>query len=154
MPVGFGGHVLKSKGRQHDNLVHLKKSIVRVNADTNCLAQALVIAIAKVQNDTNYEAYRKGRKIRPEVQRLLERTGIDLSSGGGIPELERFQDHFTDQYKIVVYGGLNSDSISRASSTRRKDSIFYCMMQIVTHVINNLTGAMAKCFVCHACGKG
>jgi hypothetical protein len=101
VPVGFGGNGLKSKVRQLDTMAHLKKSIVRANADKNYLAHALLIAIAKVQNDPNYAAYRKGRKIRPEVQRLLETTDIDLSSGGGIPELERFRDHFRAQYKIV-----------------------------------------------------
>jgi hypothetical protein len=70
---------------------------VRVNADEKCLAHALVIAIAKVQNDPDYEAYRKGRKIRPKVQRLLATTGIDLSRSGAIPELEGFQDHFLDE---------------------------------------------------------
>jgi hypothetical protein len=109
MPVGFSR--VKSKGRQLYTMAHLKKSIVHVNAEENCLAHALVKAIAKVENDPNYTAYPKGRKIRPEVQRLLETTGIDLSSGGGIPELEQFQDHFRDQYKIIVYGGLNCDSI-------------------------------------------
>jgi hypothetical protein len=66
MPVGLGG--VKTKGRQLDTMAHLKSSIVRVNAETNCLAHALVIAIAKVDNDPNYNAYRKGRKIRPVVQ--------------------------------------------------------------------------------------
>jgi hypothetical protein len=51
----FGGHGLKSKGRQLDTLAHLKRSIVLVNADNNCLAHALVVAIAKVENDPNYK---------------------------------------------------------------------------------------------------
>jgi len=56
----------------------LKKSIVEVKAEENCLAHALKIAIAKVDNETNYKAYRKGRKILPVVRDLLETTGIDL----------------------------------------------------------------------------
>jgi len=56
-----------------------------------------------------YISYRKGRKtILPVVQSLLETTGIDLQNGGGIPEIRRFQDHYTE-YKIVVYSGLNCD---------------------------------------------
>jgi hypothetical protein len=51
VPVGFG--LLKSKGRQLDTLAHMKKIIVRVNPDENCLPRALVIAIAKVENDPN-----------------------------------------------------------------------------------------------------
>jgi len=64
-----------------------------------------IIAIAKVDNDAGYTAYRKARKIRPVVQTLLQRTCIDLTNGGVIPELNRFQEHFRD-YKIVVYQGL------------------------------------------------
>jgi hypothetical protein len=77
MPVGFGG--VKTKGRQLDTLAHLKKSIVRVNDDTNCLAHALVIAIAKMENDADYKVYIQGRMIRLVVLRLLETTSIDLS---------------------------------------------------------------------------
>jgi hypothetical protein len=156
MPVGFGGNGLKSKGRQLDTMVHLKRSIVHVNADENCLAHALVIAIAKVENDPNYKAYSQGRKIRPEVQRLLETTGIDLSSGGGIPEVECFQDHFRDQYNIVVYGGLNCDSISfegRVDALKRLNLLLDDANRHY-HVINSLTGAMAKHYVCQACGQG
>jgi hypothetical protein len=107
MPLGSGRGV-KTEGRQLDAL---KRSIVRVNADTNCLAHALVIAIARLESDPNYNAYRQGRKIQPEVRRLLETTGIDLSKGGRLPELQSFQEHFRNRYKIVVYGGLNCDLI-------------------------------------------
>jgi hypothetical protein len=55
------------------------------------LAHALVIAKAKLDNDLNYESYRHGYKLRPIVDSLLETTGIDLSTGGGIPELMKFQ---------------------------------------------------------------
>ena len=68
-------------------MVHLKRSIVEVKAEENCLAHALIIAIARVDNDANYTAYRKGRKICPIVQTLPKETGIDLINGGGSPYL-------------------------------------------------------------------
>ena len=43
------------------------------------------------------------------VQNLLEMTGINLDRGGGISELDRFQDHFKE-YRIV-FAGLNCDEI-------------------------------------------
>jgi len=67
---------------------------VEVKTGENCLAHALVISIAKVENDPNYKAYINGRKIRNVVQTLFDETGIDLYNGGGIPELTRFQEHF------------------------------------------------------------
>jgi len=69
----------------------LKKSILDVKAEENFLVHALLIGIARVDNNANYTAYRKVRKIRPVVQALHKETGIYLTRGGGIPELNRFK---------------------------------------------------------------
>ena len=74
-----------------------------MKAEENCLARALIIAIAKVDKDTNYEAYRQGRNVRHVVQKLLETTGIDLSNGAGITELVRFLEHFGGEYDIRLH---------------------------------------------------
>jgi hypothetical protein len=86
MPAGFGRGI-KTKGRPLGVIAHLKRSIIEVKAETNCLAHALVIAIAKVTNDPNYNSYRRGYKIHQVVDNLLATTGINLENGGGIPEL-------------------------------------------------------------------
>jgi len=109
MSVGYG-YGIKKKGRPRSIMSHLKRSIVAVKAKENCLAHALIIAIARVDNDANYKSYRQGRKIRSVVQTVLQETGIDLTSGVGIPELNRFQVHFRD-YKIIVYQGLGCNDI-------------------------------------------
>ena len=112
MHVGFGrqGYGIKTMRRPILVMAHLKKSIVQVKAETNCLAHALIIAIAKVTKDPNYKTYMEGRKLYPRFDQLLAATGISLDSGGGIHELERFQDQLR-HYKIVVYTGLNCDEI-------------------------------------------
>ena len=69
---------------------------MEVKAEENCLAHALIIAIAIEENDANYKQYRPERKIRHVVQALLQETSIDLTRGGGIPELIRFQEHFCE----------------------------------------------------------
>jgi hypothetical protein len=94
MPVGFGR--LKNKGRTVDVMAHIKRSIIEVKAGENCLAHALVIAIPKATIDPNKNSYRGGYKLRPVVDNLLATTGIDLSQGAGIPEIERFHDHFAE----------------------------------------------------------
>lgn len=58
------------------------------------LAHALIIGIAKVNNVSKYESYRKCQKIRPAIQNLFETTNIDLPNGAGIPELHRFLEYF------------------------------------------------------------
>jgi hypothetical protein len=60
IPIGFG--YVKPKGRHIQVMAHLK-SIIEIKTETNCLAHTLVIAIAKIKNDPNYGAYRKGWKI-------------------------------------------------------------------------------------------
>ena len=99
MPVGIG-RGMKSRGRPLSVMAHMKKSVVEVKSSENCLAQTIIIAIAKLENDPNYVAFRRGYKIRPVVQELLDKTGISLSEGGGIPQLIKFQENFR-QYKIT-----------------------------------------------------
>jgi hypothetical protein len=71
MPVG-NGKGITTKGRPLETMVHLKRSIVQVKAESNSLAHVLVIAKAKVDgDDKNYQSYRRGNKIRPVVDRLL-----------------------------------------------------------------------------------
>jgi hypothetical protein len=154
MPGAFCKHALKNMGRPLSMMAHLKKSIVEVKTEENCLARALVIAVAKVENDPNYKSYIKGWKIRHAVQTLLDETGIDLSNGGGIPELTRFQEHFR-QYKIVVYHGSSCDDImfeGRVDSSKRLN-LLYDHVESHYHVIVNLTAAMAKKYVCKGCNK-
>jgi hypothetical protein len=47
MPIGHGGGAIATKGRPLESMVHLKRSIVQVKAENNCLAHALVIAKLK-----------------------------------------------------------------------------------------------------------
>jgi hypothetical protein len=57
MPVGYSnGHGTTTKGRSLQVMAHLKKSIIQVKTETNCMAYALIIAIAKIKNDPNYKA--------------------------------------------------------------------------------------------------
>ena len=60
--MGFGLPALRTNGRQLANMAHLKRSIIEVKAENNCLAHALIIAITRVNDDPNYQSYRKGCK--------------------------------------------------------------------------------------------
>ena len=67
-------------------MAHLKQSIVEVKDKENPLAHALVNPLARVTNDSDYQAYRQGWKILRKIRELLQASGVDLSRGGGIPE--------------------------------------------------------------------
>lgn len=85
--------------------IHLKRSIVGVKVEDNSLAKALLIAFARVINQPDYKACRKGGNILPKVCELLQATVFDLSRVGGIHELQAFQQHLSG-YRIVVCSGL------------------------------------------------
>ena len=63
---------------------------MKVKAKENCLAYAIVIAVARVTNDPDYQAYRKTGKVLPKVRELLQAAGVDLSRGGGSPNYMHF----------------------------------------------------------------
>jgi hypothetical protein len=50
MPAGFGGGI-KTTGRPLTVMAHLKRSIIEMQVETNSLAQALIIAIARITKD-------------------------------------------------------------------------------------------------------
>ena len=75
-------------------MAHLKTSVVEVKLSENCLALAIIIAMAKVENDPDYKTYRQGRKIRPVVQKLLGKTVFDLSGGGESPNSSNSKNIF------------------------------------------------------------
>ena len=58
MLVGFGGVAIKTMGRPISVMAHLKKSIIEIKSNENCLAHALIIAIVRIGNDSNHESYR------------------------------------------------------------------------------------------------
>ena len=155
MPVGYGRSAVKTKGRQLDVMTHLKKSIIQVKAQENCLAHALIIAIARFDKDSNYDFYRRGFWIIPMVNHLLRTTGIDLTNGEGIGELTRFQKYYTD-YRIIVYGGLNCEDIIFDGRNESEKRIHLLYDETTRHytVITNLKDAKAKPYVCKCCGKG
>jgi len=79
---------------------------------------------------------------------------MDLQNGGGVNEIQKFQDHFTE-YKIVVYGGLNCEDILfvRQVVSEKRVNLLYDEATRHFHVIANVTGAMSKQFLCEGCSK-
>ena len=148
MPIGNGRE--KTKGRSFDLLSAIKKSIVIVQAAFLCLAHALIIDMARVNNDPKYASYRDGYALHKPIEELLNASGVDLFNGGGFEELQQFQQYLSD-YKIIVFDGLypnmvmfsgNSISAKKLHLLCDRDSGHY-------NVIINLRDAMAKKYICN-----
>ena len=93
--------------------------------------------------------------MEPLVRQLLETTGINLDQGGGIRELIQFQEHF-QEYRIVVFSGLNCEYIyfDGQVESEKRINLLYDESELHYHVIINITGAMAKQYVCKGCNSG
>ena len=152
MPVGNGRMAEKTKGRSLDVLSAIKKSIIAVKAAFLCLAHALVIAMARVNSDPKYKSYSNGYGLNKPVEDLLKASGVDLFNGGGLEELQQFQDYLSDN-KIVVFDGLSPDRLifSENSLSDKKLYLLYDSDNGHYNVITNIKAVMAKRCICNAC---
>jgi len=64
-----------------------------------CLAHE-IIAMDRVIGDPKYKSYSNGYGLKKPAEDILKTSGVDLSNGGGLEELQ-FQEYRSD-YKIVV----------------------------------------------------
>jgi len=96
----------------------------------------------------------QGTKVRPVVQKVLAKTGLDLPEGGGFPEILKFEENFR-QYNITIYRGLACEDIifeGQVDSPKRIN-LLYDDVEQHYHVIVNITGSMAKKYICNVCNK-
>ena len=135
-------------------LSHLKRSIVEVKYKTNCLAHASIKSIAKETHDPNYNKYRNGKKlISLKVNELLKNSKIDFSNGGGLAEIQKFQDYFALEYNIVVFGGLQCNSVIYNGAQK---TLYLLFDEVECHfnIIVNLNGTFSQRYICFGCLKG
>ena len=141
MPAGNGKRAEKTKGRSLNVLSAIKKSIVTVQATVNCLAYALIIAMARVNGDPKYQLYRHSKSFKKPVEDLLKASGVDVPNGGGFDELRQFQDHVSG-YQIIVFHGLSPDTVMFRgnSSSVKKLHLLYDRNIEHYNVITSLKG--------------
>ena len=70
-----------------------------------------------------------------------------------MPELMQFQEHFNG-YRIVVFGGLDCEDIYFDGQVESEKRINLLYDDVVTLSCDNLTGEMARRYVCKRCNKG
>jgi hypothetical protein len=104
MPVGFE-KAKTSKRRPRSVMAHLRKSIVEVKAELSGPYPGYCYCQSKQRS--LLQDLQAGTENPAQGPRIV--AGVDLSRGGGIPELQGFQSHLS-QYRRV-YSGLRCDSI-------------------------------------------
>ena len=91
--------------------LHKKGSVITIkNNDNLCLARALVVAIAKVENAPNYAYLREDDRAQEKKARELH-TAANVPLGPcGIEEVKLFQKHLTS-YEINIISGNHDNAI-------------------------------------------
>ena len=156
MPEGSG----KAKRTLPDIRDHLKskKSIVCIdNFDDLCLARALVVGIANIENDPKYKQIVNSRK---PIQR---RRALDLHQAANVPlgpcgidEVELFQNYLVNYQIVVISGDHNNTNIYplQVSGNNQKPLLGLYYKDKHFDTITSISGFIGKSYYCKRCLKG
>ena len=116
--------------------LHKKRSIITIqNNDNLCLARALVVAVAKIENPPNYKnLIRSNRRMQEkEAKKLHAAANVPLGPCG-IPEVEMFQKYLT-KYEINIISGNHNNSIIYIHSNPPSTTTSHRFIYIYTIII-------------------
>ena len=158
MPQGSG------KSRCKRNIVnvrdYLKKkgSVITINnKDDLCLARALVVSIARIEQDPRFEYIRRTESAaqRERAFDLHEAANVPLGPCG-LNEIELFQQYLVNYQIIVVSGDQNNAIIyphQPPAIPNPEKSIYLFYQANHFDVITSLPGFLNRNYFCHACHK-
>ena len=156
MPEGSG----KSRKRRTESDItkHLKKSlsvVVIENHDDLCLARALVVAIAKAENDPYYHYLRAC--VRGQQRRAMElHANANVPLGPcGLEEVRLFQRHLT-RYEINIVSLHQNNAIiypPPEQAALDKTPIYLALHNNHYDVITKMPSFLRQSYFCHRCRK-
>ena len=149
----------KSKRTTLNIREHLKakKTIIRINnKDDFCLARALAVAIAKIENDPKYNQIKDSRG-HIQLDRALDlHQAANVPLGPcGIEEVKLFQNYLSN-YQIIIVSGTHNNSIiypPKPSDTDEKPIISLYLHDNHFDVITKLPGFLNRSYFCNRCHK-
>ena len=156
-PQGSGKSKLKRTTLNIREHLKEKKSIICINnKDDFCLARALAVSIARIENDPKYNQIKKSdRPIQRErALDLHEAANVPLGPCG-IDEVKLFQNYLSN-YQIIVVSGDHNNSIiypPQPPGTDEKPTINLYLHDNHFDVITTLPGFLNKSYFCHRCHK-
>ena len=131
-----------------------KNSVIRIqNTDDTCLARALVVSIAKIENQQQYKSIVDHR--RPMQERLAyelhQNAGVPVGSCG-LEQVKQFQAHLV-QYQINIVSKEHQNTIIYSGPDKEK-RIYLFLHNNHYDVITSMPAFLARKMYCHACNKG
>ena len=156
-PEGRGKNGLKRTTFNIRDHLKTKKSIIRINnTDDFCLARALAVSIARIENDPRYEQIKRtDRHI--QLERALDlHVAANVPLGPcGIDEVKLFQNYLVN-YQIIVVSGTRNNSIiypPKPPGTDEKPIISLYYHNNHFDVITKLPGFLSRGYFCQRCHK-
>ena len=140
-----------------DDYLDEKGSVVRIrNKDDLCLARALVVARAKIENDPKYDQIRKSNKAiqREKAFDLHEAANVPLGPCG-LNEVALFQQYLTN-YQIMIISGDHNNSIiypPQPPGTDEKPTLTLYLHDNHFDTINRVPGFLGRNYFCFRCHK-
>ena len=135
--------------------LHKKNTVITIkNNDNLCLARALVVAIAKVENAPNYKNLARADRGTQEKEARKLHTVANVPLGPcGIPEVEMFQKYLTNYEINIVSGNHNSSIIypPKPSTNNNVTPIYLYLHDNHYDVITSMPGFLSKIYFCHTC---
>ena len=137
-----------------------KKSVICIkNADTTCLARAIVTAVAnnnkaiwtKSQIKNGFNDSRKLQET--EALKLHDAAGVSITDfGNTLEDVDTFAKHLGIQINIVDADYFNE--IVYSTDTNCSEMIY--LNKNINHfdVITSMPGFLGTCYYCHSCKKG
>ena len=151
MPIGG-----KRSKRSEVNLEkHLekKRSVVKIRNDDNlCMARAIVVAKAKLDNDP------RDRQIRDHRWPMQTRLAQELHQNAGVPlgprgiEQAKLFQAYLPEYQINIVSKEYNNNIIYAGPEKDK-RIYLYMHDNHYDVITKMPGFFARHYYCHTCKK-
>ena len=157
VPEGSGRSKLKRDTLNIREYLHKKRSIITIqNNDNLCLARALVVAIAKVENKPNYKNLTRTDRGTQEKEAKKLHAAANVPLGPcGIPEVEMFQKYLT-KYEINIVSGNHNNSIiypPEPSTNNNVTPIYLYLHHNHYDVIASMPGFLSKSYFCHTCRR-
>ena len=137
--------------------LHKKKSVICIeNNDGLCMARALVVAIAKAENEPNYKNLTKpGYRILEKRAKALHAVANVPLGPCGIEEAALFQKHLAS-YEINIVSGNHDNSIifpPKPSTDRTVTPIYLYLHNNHYDVIASMPGFLSQSYYCHTCKR-
>ena len=159
MPQGSGKSKVKRQILNIRDYLKKKGSVITINnKDDLCLARALVVSIARIEQDHRYNHIRNSsRPLQRERAFELHRAASVPLGPCGLNEVDLFQ-HYLVNYQIIVVSGDQNNTIiyppqPRANPNPEK-SIYLYYQANHFDVITKLPGFLNTSYFCHQCHKG